>query len=75
MVTRSKKVGESRVKATFKEEFMIVSDNDCETVFESYEAEVERQMKWVMSHPDDTQTVRVYQLLHTAIPKTTIEYK
>jgi hypothetical protein len=65
----------AKKKAIAKAEYMIVSDNDCETVYESYEAEVERQMKWVMSHPDDTQTVRVYQLLHTAVPITTIAYK
>jgi hypothetical protein len=65
----------AKKKVNPKEEFMVMSDDDCETVYGSYEEEVERQMRWVVSHPESSQTVRVFELIATAVPITTITYK
>jgi len=55
-------------------EYMIVSDDDCQTAYNDYTEEVERQMKDIMSNPALTQSVRVFELITTAHPKITIDY-
>ncbi len=64
-----------KVKSSNKvTEYMIVSDDECEAVYGSYEEEVERQMELVIGNKALTQSVRVFELITTAHPKLTIDY-